>query len=189
METIKFKITGTRPLLMHADVLADPLNPLTKPHKELTSKRKKTDEDHEAIARSEWRASLYYDEEVGPFMPGVNIEASIIAGAKLSKLGAQIKRSVEVMDGKCRLDYSGPRAVEKLWAGGFYDARGVKVQSARLIRYRPLFRQWGLSFTLAFDPESIDRNQIIKCVSDAGDYCGLGDYRPKFGRFHAEVLA
>jgi hypothetical protein len=189
METIKFKITGTRPLLVHADTLADPLNPMTRPHKEMTSKRKKTDEDHEAIARSEWRASLYFDSEIGPYIPGVNIEASIIAGAKLSKLGAQIKRSIEVLEDKCKLEYAGPRSVEKLWAEGFYDVRGVKVQSARLMRYRPLFRQWASAFTLIFDPESINRDQVIKCVQDAGEYCGLGDYRPKFGRFRVEVAA
>lgn len=188
METIRFKIEGTRPLMMHADILADPLNPLTKSHKELTSKRKKTDEDHEAIAKSEWRAGLYYDDEIGPYIPGTSIEASIIAGAKLSKLGAQIKRSIEVVEDKCRLEYTGPRTVEKLWGARFYDARSVKVQTARLMRYRPLFRQWATAFTVAFDPESIDRNQIIKCVQDAGDYCGIGDYRPKFGRFRAEVV-
>ena len=58
MEIITVKLTGTRPLLMHADVFADPLNPLTKAHKALTSKRKNTDDDHEAIAKSEWRARL-----------------------------------------------------------------------------------------------------------------------------------
>ena len=100
LETIKVEITGSRPLLMHSDKFADPLNPLTKAHKELTSKRKKTDEDHEAIARSEWIGGMYIDED-GPYLPGVNVEAALIAGAKLSKLGTQLKRSVEIMDEKC----------------------------------------------------------------------------------------
>jgi len=73
MQTIKLQLTGTRPLLMHADVFADPLNPLTKQHKSLTGKRKKTDDDHEAIARSEWRGGMYFDDDMGPYIPGVNI--------------------------------------------------------------------------------------------------------------------
>jgi len=52
MAIIKLKVVGESPLLLQADTLVDPLNPLTKAHKEITSKRKKTDEDHEAIAIS-----------------------------------------------------------------------------------------------------------------------------------------
>lgn len=187
MNIIKLKIIGTRPLLMHSDKFADPLNPLTKAHKELTSKRKKTDEDHEAIAKSEWLGGLYIDEK-GPYLPGVNIESSIIAGGKLSKMGTALKRSIEIMDEKCHLVYDGPRSAEKLWHAGFYDARSVKVQSARLMRYRPLFRQWECECSIAFDPDSINREQVIRCLEDAGQYCGVGDYRPKFGRFRVEVV-
>lgn len=189
MEIVTVKLTGTRPLLMHADVFADPLSPLTKAHKALTSKRKKTDDDHEAIAKSEWRGGLYYDDQLGPYMPGVNIEAALIAGARLSKLGASIKRSAEVMDEKCRVEYEGPRTVQGLWSKGFYDARSVKVSTARLMRYRPIFRQWSLVCEIALDPESIDRDQVIRCLRDAGQYCGIGDYRPKFGRFDVEVMS
>ena len=37
---------------MHSDKFANPLHPATKAHKALTGKRKKTDDDHEAIAKS-----------------------------------------------------------------------------------------------------------------------------------------
>ena len=188
MNIIKLKLTGTRPLLMHADIFADPLNPLTKAHKSLTGKRKKTDEDHELIARSEWRGGLYYDDEIGPYMPGINIESSLVAGGKLSKLGTQMKRSIEIVDERCRLEYEGPRTVEGLWDKGFYDARSVKVSSARIMRYRPMFKKWHLLCSVAFDKESIDHGQIVKSFNDAGMYCGLGDYRPKFGRFAVEVI-
>ena len=187
LNSIKVRITGTRPLLMHSDKFADPLNPLTKAHKELTGKRKKTDEDHEAIAKSEWLGGLYIDEK-GPYLPGVNIEAAMIGGGKLSKLGTQLKRSVEVMDEKCHLEYDGPNSAEKLWDAGFYDARSVKVQTARLMRYRPMFRQWACVVEVAYDPDSINREQVVKCLEDGGQYCGVGDYRPKFGRFTVEVL-
>ncbi|MFY1021175.1 hypothetical protein [Ectopseudomonas khazarica] len=189
MQTIKVKIIGTRPLLMHSDIYADPLNPRTKAHKALTAKKKKTDEDHEAIAQSEWRGGMYFDEELGPYIPGINVESSIVAGGKLSRLGAQLKRSIEVIDDRCKLDYTGPRTIEGLWEKRFYDARSVKVPGARLTRYRPLFRDWSLTCEIAFDSETINREQVVKCLEDAGQYCGIGDYRPKFGRFSVEVLA
>lgn len=188
MQTITAKITGTRPLLMHADIFADPLNRLTKAHKELTSKRKKTDDDHEQIAQSEWRGGLYIDDQ-GPYIPGVNIESCMIAGAKLSKLGTQLKRSAEILDDKCHIEYEGPKDVEGLWEAGYYDARSVKVQQARLMRYRPMFTTWSCSTEIAFDGNSINVEQLLKCLADGGTYCGLGDYRPKFGRFRVEVLA
>jgi len=187
LNTIKIRIVGTRPLLLHSDKFADPLNPLTKAHKEMTSKRKKTDEDHEAIAKSEWMGGLYIDEK-GPYLPGVNIEASMIGGGKLSKLGTQLKRSVEVLDEKCYLEYDGPKGLQALWDAGFYDARSVKVQQARLMRYRPMFRQWAAVCEIAYDPQTINKEQVIKCLEDGGMYCGVGDYRPKFGRFTVEEI-
>ena len=188
METVKLKITGTRPLLMHADVFADPLNILTKAHKALTGKRKKTDDDYEAIARSEWRGGMYFDDELGPYIPGIMLEAAMVSGGKLSRLGAQLKRSSEVVNDRCRLEYEGPRKVEALWNKGFYDARSVKVSTARLMRYRPIFKCWSVTCDVAYDPEVIDQRDIIKCMEDAGAYCGIGDCRPKFGRFAVEVL-
>ncbi|TVR58955.1 MAG: hypothetical protein EA420_16425 [Candidatus Competibacteraceae bacterium] len=179
---IEATITGTRPLLMHSDKFADPLNPLTKEHKVLTGKRKKTDEDHEAIAKSEWLGGLYIDSK-GPYLPGINVESALVGGGKLSKLGTQLKRSVEVMDDRCYLQYDGPKDAEGLWNAGYYDSRSVKVQSARLMRYRPIFRTWACKIRIAFDPDSINREQVLRCLEDAGQYVGVGDYRPKFGRF------
>ncbi len=188
MEKIKVRITGTRPILLHSSIGSDPLNQLTKNHKKLTSKRKKTDEDHEQIAKSEWTMALYYDEKIGPYLPGVNIEASIIAGAKLKKLGKTIQRGVEVLTDECKLEYSGPRDPEKLWNAGFYDARTVKVQQARLVRYRHIFNNWSCAVEILFDEEIINKDELVTCIVDAGLYCGIGDFRPKFGRFEVEVI-
>lgn len=188
MQTVKFKIKGTRPILMHSDRFSDPLDPLTKAHKELTSKRKKSDDDHEAIARSEWRGALYFDENLGPYLPGVMIEAAMLGGAKLSKMGTTIKRAAEVMEDRCKLEYQGPRDVEGLWKAGFYDARSVVVQRSRLMRYRPIFRDWWCECSVVYDETTLNREDIIKSLSDGGQMSGMGDYRPKFGRFEVEVL-
>ena len=54
MKSIPVKITGSAALLMHSDRFANPLDPLAKAHKEMTGKRKKTDDDFIAIAKSEF---------------------------------------------------------------------------------------------------------------------------------------
>ncbi|MGH7909059.1 MAG: hypothetical protein ACRENW_04320 [Thermodesulfobacteriota bacterium] len=192
METIKLKITGTRPLLMHSDILCNSLHPLAKNHAALVKSNKagnKTDEKTEEVAKSEWVSGLYFDEKLGPYVPGVNIESAIVAGGKLQRLGAQLKRAVEVMDERCPLIYTGPRTVEGLWGAGFYDARSVKVTTSRITRYRPLFRDWSFVCEIMFDPDMINRDQLVKCAVDAGLYVGIGDYRPKFGRFTVEIAA
>lgn len=187
METIKIKVTGISPLLMHSDRFANPLDPLTKAHKELTSKRKKTDDDHEAIARSEWNGSLYIDEH-GPFIPGQNFDASIIAGAKMQKLGSTVKRAVQVLDDRVYIEYDGPKKADALFVPEFIDVRGVKVGTAKIMRCRPIFRKWAAEFSVAFNPEQINRGELIKAVSDAGQLVGVCDYRPRFGKFNVEVV-
>lgn len=186
METINVRITGISPLLMHSDRFANPLDPATKAHKELTSKRKKTDEDHEAIARSEWMGSLYIDKN-GPYIPGQNIDAAIIEAAKMQKLGKTVKRAVQVVDDRVHLEYTGPKTAEALFQPEFIDVRGVKVGMAKLMRCRPIFREWAAGFTVMYNPEQINREDLVKAINDAGLLVGLCDYRPRFGKFTAEV--
>ena len=98
MEKLMLKITGTAPLLMHSDRFANPLDKLTKAHKELTAKRKKTDEDHSAIAKSEFIGGCYWNKESGFYIPAQNLDSCLIAGAKLQKLGVKFKQGVQVLE-------------------------------------------------------------------------------------------
>lgn len=92
MELLTLSIKGASPLMMHFDKLANPLHPATKAHKELTAKRKKTKDDHLAIARSEFIAGAYFDSTAGFFIPGANVDSTFLARAKLQKLGTHWKR-------------------------------------------------------------------------------------------------
>lgn len=187
MQIIEFNIRGISPLLMHSDQLANPLHPATKAHKELTSKRKKTDADHEDIAKSEWLASLYYDEEIGIHIPGQNLDATMVESAKLQKLGKHVKRAAMVVEDRIPLKFKGPKDPLALFEDKrFVDVRGVKVMAAKLMRCRPIFREWELTFNVQLDEEVMNESEIRKIVSDGGRFIGLCDYRPRFGKF--EVL-
>ncbi|EMM7967308.1 TPA: hypothetical protein NH808_006214 [Pseudomonas aeruginosa] len=193
MQTIKLKLVGQSPLLMHGDRFANPLDEATKQHKVLTSKRKKLDEDHADIAKSEWMGSLYHDQEVGVFVPGQNIKSALVGAAKIQRLGSAFKRAVLVLDDKCKLEYSGPRDPEAIFANPrFVDARSVVVGTSRLIRYRPKFSDWSTTVEIMYSPEMIERDDVIRAAENAGLFVGLCDYRPEkggaFGRFSVEVL-
>lgn len=186
---IKVRLTGTSPLLLHSDRYANPLDPLTKKHKALTGKRKKTDEDQEAILKSEWLGSLYFDKDGTIHVPGLCIEATLFNGAKLQKLGQTFKRGVAVVEDKAKLKYTGPKEIEALWEKEeFRDVRGVRVGQAKIMRCRPKFFPWSIDCSIAFHGEVVSEHDVIKAFEDAGEFIGLCDYRPRFGRFEVEVL-
>ncbi|NYT67983.1 hypothetical protein C7440_1071 [Pusillimonas noertemannii] len=184
MELLTLRITGTSPLMMHSDKLANPLNPATKAHKELTGKRKKTDDDHLAIARSEFIAGAYWDDVTGFYVPGQNFDATFWTGAKLQKLGVHWKRGCLVMTDKAKLLFDGPKTPEKLWEDlRFVDCRGVKVGQSKVMRYRPIFPEWEASLEVAVNTDVIDVAEVKKAIDDAGALIGVCEYRPRFGRF------
>lgn len=189
MEQIKLKITGTSPLMMHADTLANPLSPITKAHKELTSKRKKTDDDHTAIAKSEFLAGCYWSKADGFFVPGANIDATFLAGAKLQKLGVHWKRGALVLENRVKLLHDGPDTPEALWeCPAFVDCRGVRVGAAKLMRYRPVFLNWAAELTVSINADVLDVNEAKKAIEDGGTLIGTCEYRPRFGRFEVAYV-
>ena len=188
MEKVNLKIVGTSALLMHSDRLANPLDPLKKEMAAFTGKRKKTDEDHEMIARIEWSAAMYHSEETGPYLPGRMMKACLIGAAKKTKEGPKVKTGLIVMTDKAPVEYTGPRDQKAMWANkNFIDIRSVVVQRARLMRCRPVFREWMVTFEVVYDQSIIDKADIRRIAETAGLIVGMGDYRPEnggdFGRF------
>jgi hypothetical protein len=185
MKTFKAIITGVSPLMMHSERLADPTNPKTKELKKLTSKKSKTDEDLALIKRVEWEVGMYTDETGAPAIPVDWILAVLLAGAKKSKQGPLAKAGI--FPGNTTffpLDFPGPKDVEALWNDGrFCDYRGVVIQQKRTMRARPVFPGWSLKFEVDFDPDTIDGSTIKTALERAGTLIGMGDYRPRFGRF------
>lgn len=190
MEKMNVVLRSMGPMLMHSDRLSDPLAEVTKNHKLLTSDRtlKKTDDGHIAIARSEYLASFYLDQENHPCLPGMNIRKSLIEGARLYKGGKSIERGVVIVSDIIPLEYDGPKDPEALWdIPDFVDARSVVVARARLIRYRPIFRKWAASVAVLYNEAVIDADNILHYWNEAGAMIGVGDFRPLFGRYTVEL--
>jgi len=196
VETITMKFSGTAPMLMHSARGANPLDPLAKELKKYTSKRTKTDDDYNAIAKIEFMMALYWNEECGVMMPSNNVRATILAGGKLSKLGAKIGRSTMIPELETELEYDGKKAgvqPEDLFTNKFTFMSAVNVGTSKTIRCRPIFHNWHFQFDLAFDESMIDKAELVSSAENAGKYVGLGDWRPakngSYGRFDVEVLA
>jgi len=185
MKTANCTIKGTNKMMMHSERLANPFDPLTRQIKAITGRRKKTEDDLLEIARIEWEGGLYHDDESGIYVPGHNILACMVAGGKIHKLGTALKRALLVLEDKVPLKYEGPKTPAKLFENkSFVDMRSVKVGTSKVMRCRPIFHAgWELTFSVAYDESTIQLNDIAMCLESAGNMVGLGDYRPRFGRF------
>lgn len=180
-------LTGTAPLLMHNSRLSNPLDPATKALKKLTGKRNKTDDDYEQLARLEFIGGLYLDPDIGPYIPGENIARCLVDGAKLTKQGVKVTRGVFISTDVNPLSYNGPRDDQGLWDAGHRHMASVKVGTQRVMRCRPWFPEWRVQAEGVVDPSVLELDDIATIADNAGSLIGLGDWRPRFGRFTASV--
>ena len=184
-KTLNFKITGVAPLLMHNGQLANPLHDVAKQIKKITSKTNMTDADHEEKARLEWHGSLYLHEGK-PCLPGEVLEAAFVAAARRQKMGKQAQAGIFCPD-NYPLDYDGPQSLEKLWADPDHRLTvAARVKQNRPMRTRPIFRDWSCKIEVQFDDSLLNEEDVKRIVRVTGETVGIGDWRPKFGRFKVE---
>ena len=180
-------IEGVSPLLMHNGQLANPMNPIVKRMKEITSKHhtKKTDADEIELMRLEFMGGLYISDDTGPFIPCECIEGCIRDAAKINSKGKQVTAGLQVDPDRIQLDYDGPRTAPELYEDkNFVDVRPIKLQkSTTVMRTRPRFNHWSASFEVMIINEVLNIQDVRQFIEKAGMLKGLMDYRPKFGRF------
>jgi hypothetical protein len=188
MNKLKITMTGTASLIMHNARLADPLDPISREKDALSRKRRKTDEDALALSKVEWQGSLYFDPEIGPYIPGQNVYKALIEAARKSRDGRRVEQGMFIVSDFNPLAYVGPRTLNELWADqNFVFRTSVKQQQSRIIRTRAIFPRWATEVDAAYDPNVLDVREVTGFAETAGLYIGIGDWRPRFGRFTTRV--
>lgn len=188
------ELVGKQPLLMHNVRLADDLDPFKQAISALTAKKtKKTIDDKLEIDRLSFLGGMYWDEELGPYLPAENIFRCLMEAGSLTRDGKKIERGVVFHQTRAQLEYVGPRDAETLWGENgksrYVDRRMVAVQRQRIPRVRPIFPEWAASLSVEIDTEVIDLPSFEAIVSKAGRMIGLGDYRRFYGKFDGKVIA
>jgi hypothetical protein len=183
------RLRGLAPLLMHNGRLACPTDPWTRKIAEVSKKRSKTDDDHMAIRRLEFCGSCYYDEPDGPFyLPGAMIESAIVEGARATKLGKSAQAGVICVQEQCELLFDGPQTPEERFEAGHELYCRVKLpgRGTTTMRSRPRFDEWAVAFELQIVASIVNPANVRQALDTAGLVKGIGDYRPRYGRFEVE---
>ena len=182
-KSIQCHIRGVTGLVPHSSRLANPLEDVTRELRKFTGKRKKTDEDYERIAQIEWQGGVYVDDKGRPCVPGENIEAMLVASAKETKSGKKFLSAV-FSDGNWPLTLDTDISLAEMSKDRrFRLSKMMKVQQTRILRTRPIFWRWELKFTIKYHSERLDADEVVSVLRNAGEFVGLMDSRPKFGRF------
>lgn len=187
-KTMQFQLIGDAPLIMHNGQTADPLNKYARQLKTISGKRKKTDSDFEEMAKIEFFGGLYLSKEDGPILPATVLDACIIDASKKAREG-MLSKSGFFTTGNSRLEYDGPRTAEEMWLNeAFRLSVPVRIGMVRVVRTRPIFQQWQTTVNVQYEDTVVNPAQVAAWFAVAGTLVGLGDWRPRFGRFQATRL-
>ena len=188
------------PFVMHCDTLANPLHPLKKKMKEITSIKTKQDEHYLAMAKLEWMAGLYYDEDIGVYLSSKMLTGCFRASARKEKKGLQMKAVIiDCIPGTPLIGYE-KMSPDKLWS--VTNKKGeqvhvftesVNVQRAKTMRTRPIFQNWEVKFNILLNTEIMSEDEIKRIIERSGFEYGVGELRPQlatgiYGRFKLEDM-
>lgn len=140
----------------------------------------------------EWKQTIYFKDGVGVYLPSICFEACLKNASKQFKITGRATATKFVdsglfcsdeylpffVKGKPIMSLDDPRIT--------IDKRTVKnpTTKGRNVRYRAKFDEWESAFRIIVSADDYLSEKLIKEIIEYGGlYVGVGDYRPKFGRF------
>lgn len=163
-------IRGTAPLLHHRYPMEDT--------KKVSSKKKEYDDMEQALL------ALYQTADGVPYQPAIHLEVALQQAAvdfvwKGRKSFKDLFKSAVFIT---------PERIPHKIAKWEIDKQPVVVNKAKIIRCRPRFDEWELAFNLEVLEPDIEAETLRAILAHAGARKGIGDYRPRFGRFEVVDL-
>ena len=172
----------TNPLVVHNPRLSIPTDPFAEQLSRLTSKpgKQRTHEDHVEMGRVEWEGGLYWDEDLGPYVPTAYAMTSLWQSAKLTRDGEGLRRAVTLLgcDAGARIpiEYDGPRDIKSMWDDdGFRLVMSLPQGRVRVTRTRPRFAPWQLQMTVLLEEALMNPSVFEEIAVRAGRLIGVGE--------------
>lgn len=188
MKRFHVRICGTAPLLMHkfSDESSADLASAVK-------KRKSGPPDPiEEAEQGAYRLDTKDGDAKGQLcLPGEHFFQSMVLAASGFQVQGQGKKTYkDLVKGNVFVE---PEYIGLTDASGnsLYsyeiDSRPARIKAARINRRRPLLKQWVAEFDVVVtDDASVPAVVLNSILVSAGQTKGVGDYRPRFGRFMVE---
>lgn len=183
MYAVDVEIVGVAPLMQHKYPMPT-LETMAKGGKKSTGSKDYT---------QEWREYLYTTSDGQVCQPSSHLEGAMVkAAASFKVTGKRGKSYKDLFSANVFVDppeiLHGISVPEELDTDAdkplYLDMRPVVVQRARVVRIRPTFKPgWKLAFTINVIDDEISSEIVNDVLTLAGKAVGIGDYRPKFGRF------
>ena len=173
MKKYKVKIKGISPLLMN------------KPEEygfdeQWIEKKASTNWEKDALKK------LYIDADERIYTPSNHVEMALIEAGKKVKVKGQGKATYSKLFGSMVTIEEFELIHLKQKYEIFKMLVVIPSTKGRVMRYRPMFKDWEFEFHINFEDE-IPAEAIKECLEIAGKYVGIGDWRPKkkgkFGKF------
>ena len=161
---ILVKVKGRAPLLMHK----------FNPDNGGSSRRKQV-----YVPNEEAEKATYRTEKGELYLPNTHFKASMVKASTDFKMKGQktykdyIKAGVFIEEEEIVLDQQ----------EYVIHAEPVVIGSARVMSWRPKFKEWSCEFTMALTDEMLDKSTVKEILISAGRFKGVGDHRPEYGRF------
>ena len=169
---VDVSIKGVSPLLQHRFPEDDP--------KTIKKSSKRTGNPDYS---KESEISLYKLPNGTIYQPATHIEGCL----KKASVNFQIagKRRKTYKDLVLSAVFVKPDAIPHKNQKWVSDERPVIVPSTRgrIIRSRPRFDNWNLDFTIQITDSQLPFEVLKEILDYAGNSVGIGDFRPRFGRF------
>ena len=167
MVKIKVKVKGKAPLLMNKFVY----------EAEKPSRAKKV-----YVPEDEAEKKTYRVGEGNLYLPSTHFKASMVKAATDFKMTGRKTYKDYVKSGV----FIEP--VEIVLDQQEYEihAEPVVIQRARVMSWRPKFKEWSCEFMIEITDEMVNQSTLKEILVAAGQYKGVGDYRPEYGRFDIE---
>lgn len=168
MKTIDVEITGIAPLLQNRFPTEEHGHNISKATKKIY------------VPEDEARKCLYQRDGI-IFQPAEHIYQSMIKASTDFKFSGK-KTFKDVVTSSLVVE---PEEIPMISDKPYeIDTRPVVIQRARVLKWRPKFNQWKLAFTITIlDDTNISPANVKEILEKAGATKGIGDYRPRFGRF------
>jgi hypothetical protein len=126
----------------------------------------------------EAKKRLYLDGKV-VYQPAEHFVASMIGAAVNFKFEGK-KTYKDAIDGGI---FISPEKIPHKFQKWIIDRRPVVIQRSRIMRVRPKFEKWELEFDIECIDDRVTQEVVKEILEYAGLYKGIGDMRPRYGRF------